>query len=130
MNWGEVIAYSVYVLTTTIFMIVIVNLALKNKKQAATIAQISVDRAEVLAKLGDLSMKLQEGNIEKTDGFIKFMAESRDWAFSYIEDVQAAIQEYQDAVDGMPVLLDVTVEKATQINDAYEKLVSFLPNEQ
>lgn len=129
MNWPDLIAYIIYIVVTTVMIIVVVNLAVKNKKQASMIIQLGIDRAEVLAKLGDLSMKVQNGDIEKTDGFIKFITESRDWAFAYIEDVQEAIKQYEDAIDGIPVSREITVDRAKQINDAFEKLVSFLPKD-
>jgi hypothetical protein len=38
-------------------------------------------------------------SIEQTDGFVKFLSESRDWAFNYIEDVQSSIKSLKDAKD-------------------------------
>ena len=39
----------------------------------------------------ELVKKQDVKKIEETDGFLKFVTESREWAFKYIEDVQSAI---------------------------------------
>ena len=54
----------------------------------------------------------------ETEGFIKFLSESREWAFSYIEDVQAAISNLEQAM--------VSDDKE-KITEAYNSVVSFLP---
>jgi hypothetical protein len=57
----------------------------------------------------------------ETEGFIKFLSESRQWAFDYIEDVQKVISE-----------LDISLTEANEekIIEAYEKLRIFLPQEE
>jgi hypothetical protein len=56
----------------------------------------------------------------ETEGFIKFLSESRQWAFDYIEDVQKVISE-----------LDISLVEANEqkITEAYERLRIFLPEE-
>lgn len=51
--------------------------------------------------------------LEKDNGFIKFISESRDWAFNYIEEVQDAIKNYSVKKD----------------DESYNKLINFLPKE-
>lgn len=43
--------------------------------------------------------KREDAAIENTDGFLKFVSESRDWAFNYIEDVQQSIQQLKNSVE-------------------------------
>lgn len=128
MNW-ELVAYIIYIVATSTLFVITVLLGLKNRKQNKLITQLTLDRMEILAKLGEMSMKQQEGAIEQTDGFMKFMTESRSWAFDYIEDVQDALEAYDKAVNGLPVPRDISVEQAAQISNAYETLMSFLPKE-
>lgn len=56
----------------------------------------------------------------ETEAFIKFLSESRQWAFDYIEDVQKVITE-----------LDLSLEEGNEqkIVEAYQKLRIFLPEE-
>ena len=59
--------------------------------------------------------------LEDNDGFIKFLSQSRDWAFDYIEKVQESIKALQFAV---------TVNDDTAIKKAYDDLFSHLPEEE
>lgn len=128
MSW-ELSAYIIYIVATSVLFVLVISLGLKNKKQTKLITQLTFDRMEILSKLGEMSMKQQAGEIEQTDGFMKFISESRNWAFEYIEDVQDALEAYDKAVNGLPVPRDISVEQAAQISNAYETLMSFLPKE-
>ena len=91
---------------------------------------------------------LQESQKEqmKTDkekaneDFLKFVSDSRDWAYQYIEEVQSGLKlfidevgpqvEYYDkygsAVDGMIAPHDFALKK---ISGAYKELKKLLPND-
>jgi hypothetical protein len=77
--------------------------------------------------------KLEEAkglkSIEQTEGFMKFISESRDWAFTYIEEVQAALEEYRKIADVIPISKDMTVQQAEELSKAYDAIMSFLPEE-
>jgi hypothetical protein len=60
-----------------------------------------------------------EKALETNDDFIKFVSDSRDWAFNYIEDVQQAIQE-----------LKTSVESGYPTEEALIKLFNLLPEQQ
>ena len=59
--------------------------------------------------------------IEKTDGFLKFISESRDAAFTYIESVQDAIILYRASLES---------SDNDMILAARENLFAFLPTTQ
>ena len=76
--------------------------------------------------------------IENTEGFMKFISESREWAFDYIDDVQVAIQEFKEAAGPeieyfrefgsvMDLPTDGLIER---IANAYDKLILMLPEEE
>lgn len=88
----------------------------------------------------------QEYEASKTDkeksneDFLKFVSDSRDWAYQYIEEVQAGLKsfidevgpqvEYYDrygaAVDGMVAPHDFALKK---ISSEFKKLKSLLPED-
>lgn len=68
----------------------------KYRKLIKVIAQLIVDNQILKGKL-DESTSLNSK--EFSDGFIKFLSESREAAFKYIEDVQGSIQNYLDAIN-------------------------------
>jgi hypothetical protein len=89
----------------------------------------------------DLLQKQIEKNIEnqkleQSDGFLKFLSDSRDWAFEYIEEVQKVLEEFDNEVApqlewattyGNLAGDTVHTETITKISEAYSKLKSVLP---
>jgi hypothetical protein len=60
-------------------------------------------------------------SIQETDGFVKFLSESRESAFIYIEEVQQSIKELATAMDSA---------SSTNIEMAYKSLLKHLPKEE
>jgi hypothetical protein len=60
------------------------------------------------------------------DGFLKFVSQSRDWAFSYIEDAQKAIENFQTVAT--PILYNKSnLLDMKELILAYEELLKMLP---
>jgi hypothetical protein len=77
-------------------------LFISNRKRAAlatAVAILSLEKESLLSMLEKEMKKKEDNSIEKTDGFLKFVSDSRDWAFKYIEEVQAALESFKSAVD-------------------------------
>jgi hypothetical protein len=99
------------------------------KKLKVELIQSNLNFMTVVEKFVKLSEQTDGKSIEQTDGFVKFISESRDWAFDYIENVQAAIEDYRVIADATPVSKDITVEQAKELSRTYDNLISFLPEE-
>lgn len=93
------------------------------------IKSLSLDKVVLMVEFSNLLDKQQTKPIEETEGFIKFVSESRDWAFTYIEDVQDAIEEYRKIADVIPLSKDMSVQQAEQLSATYDRLISFLPED-
>lgn len=52
------------------------------------IKQQGIDMDFFSKEIVRLGEQIENAKLEKSDGFIKFLSESRDWAFTYIEDIQ------------------------------------------
>lgn len=66
------------------------------KRFLGVIAQLIVDKEILVDKVDELvAMSSKEFN----DGFIKFISESRESAFQYIEEVQVSIKNYLNAIN-------------------------------
>jgi hypothetical protein len=83
-------------------------------------SQLTVDNIALMKQLYEIMEAKDSKTIEETQGFVKFISDSREWAFTYIEDVQKALNEYDDALSS---------GKLDSINEAYKKLISYLPEE-
>jgi hypothetical protein len=128
---------SFIILATLVFILLLNNirLQLKNKKLASKFLQKTLDDAIIIEKLTE-QYKYQD--IEKTDGFLKFISESRDWAFRYIEEVQEALAKFKNTVEpklryastyGTLAGQSVNLTVIEEITLAYLELKKVMPEE-
>ena len=94
------------------------------------------DKFLLSKKIEELAQEIENKKLEDTDGFLKFVSDSRDWAFEYIEEVQKALAEFDEEVapqlewaTNYGRLAGDTVHTTTinKISEAYNKLKSVLP---
>lgn len=77
----------------------------KNKRLIATVAQLFLDKEVLVDRIDSIIL---EASDEANEGFIKFLSDSRQAAFDYIEQVQVAVQRYLDAVQSQDEDMIVT----------------------
>lgn len=125
----SLIAFSVLALLWFVTLIGLVRTMLRNKRLTLEVIQSQVDSATLVEQIQKLADVQGSRAVEETDGFLKFVSESRDWAFQYIEDVQEAIEEYRKIADVIPISKDMSLQQAEQLSSAYDRLITFLPEE-
>jgi len=91
-----------------------------NKSLAALLIQESFDKAVLSEKLKDTLTIINNSNVDDKDGFIKFLSQSRDWAFEYIENAQSMMLALDSAMK---------TDDPEQIDKAYHELMKLLPDE-
>jgi hypothetical protein len=138
MDWFDVILYALF--STTIAYLVYRNFKIK-----VLVKSISHLYLEQLAEKSLLEKEIEKlyqeqknKELEKTDGFLKFVSDSRDWAFEYIEEVQKALTEFDEEVAprlewantyGRVAGNTIHTETITKISEAYNKLKLVLPKD-
>ena len=95
-----------------------INLLFKNKRLSSALIQTQIDKKIISDQLEKIASEMQDKKIEQTDGFLKFVSESRDWAFEYIEDVQQSI-----------IAVKQNWENNNQLEESLIKLFSYLPEQ-
>ena len=128
----DLIIFLLTILTVVTLLISIVKLRLKNRKLAAELLQATLDQNILFTKLAEELKKKEEVSVEKTDGFLKFISESRELAFEYIEAMQEALIKFKDKV-GPEIEYMLTYGTATgdnlqsksflKIEKAYKELI-------
>ena len=72
------------------------------------------------------------------ENFLKFLSDSRDWAFEYIEDVQSGLTKFVDDIKpeieyfkeyGDIVSMHPNYYSMKKITEAYDELVKLLPKD-
>lgn len=119
----NVVEFASFIIYTVLFFgvgVLLVIATIRNLKLRKEVDAISYERLNYVLRLAELEEAKDSENIENTQGFLKFVSESREYAFEYIEDVQQALRAYDIALH---------TDDAKIINDAYKKLISFLPED-
>lgn len=139
MIWGivEVVVFVLGVLLLAALVITNLTLRIENKKLKVNLTQESIDRSILMEKLQEVLTKQDSDSASKTDGFLKFVSDSREAAFKYIEEVQAAINEFDNRVGPVvkyyketgKVLERKPSELVRELTQAYDKLMSSMPKE-
>lgn len=91
-NWVELVVF--VVLITLFFALAYDNLRVRMSLQKSTkqITQQILDYNAVVEKFQQEINKSDNKKAEGTEGFVKFLADSRESAFAYIENVQGALR--------------------------------------
>ena len=98
--------------------------------------QAEMDKYFLTQKLEQISNEISTLKLSETDGFVKFISQSRDWAFQYIEEVQSALKEFDKEVApdfewaktyGMVLGEKTHTIVLKRISEAYDKLKLVLP---
>lgn len=113
-------------LLTTIFL---VSTLIRKKRLMTALVQQKVDSIILAEHLQKLTDAQDVKSVEETEGFLRFLSESREAAFKYIEDVQEAIEEYRQVADVIPLSKDMSLQQAEKLSATYDRLVGFLPEE-
>jgi adenylate kinase family enzyme len=113
---------------------VYVSIRFRNKyvKAHERYIQALVDKNAIEKKLQEFIQEKSNKDLEKTDGFVKFISESRDWAFEYIEQTQSVLTEFVEKVGPVLDYYDKygrihESESMNKILDAYQNLITVLP---
>lgn len=118
MDWISIAAFAVYTLLLVGLVILLSKSYIKNKKLSNEASKLFVEKSALVARLDVLLNAEDSKSVENTEGFLRFVSQSREWAFEYIEDIQQALYAYDIALG---------LDDAQVLNEAYKKLIDFLP---
>ena len=134
------IIYIVLGITSVSFLFLYIRAMKKYAVLSAGLASLYIAHTALLeAKEESAESSNQEEMIHK-ENFIKFLSDSRDWAYEYIEEVQAGLNKfikevepdieyynkYGSVVEGMVAPHDTALKK---ISKEFEELKKLLPEE-
>jgi hypothetical protein len=134
MNLIVDILYSIVIVAALVY---IVNLRAAKMRMAKALIKTSVDLMLLREELEKANAARETQSVEGSDGFLKFISESRDWAFDYIEKVQDGLKTFAKTAGKEVKYLDTygrTIEtpftnSINTIVKAYEELETLLPKE-
>jgi biopolymer transport protein ExbB/TolQ len=124
------------------FAVAYFSCVVRIKKMTEAFAEVLISQTQLEAAYDNYieTKSIVNDSDIHTQNFIKFLSDSRDWAFEYIEDVQKGIKKFMSevepqlnhynkygaAVEGMILPHDFALKK---ISKEVEELKKFLPEE-
>jgi len=137
---ATIIEFTVFAIALLLFIsLIIANITTRtqNNKLKTALTQEIIDRGIVTQKMQELMAELDRKNSNQNDGFLKFVSDSREAAFKYIEEVQAAINEFDTKVGPAVKYYKETgkmldrkpSDLVRELADAYDKLMASMPKE-
>jgi hypothetical protein len=121
LNLTELAIFSVILIVTTGLVINNIRLFFETRRLMALVVQATVDKLTIEETLDKVVAEYELVVMRETDGFVKFLSESRESAFVYIEEVQASIKKLSHAMNSGDELA---------ITNAYKNLVEHMPKEE
>lgn len=116
----ELIVFSAAILIIVLLAINNVRLFVSRRTLSNHLLQTVLDKLAIEDAYSKLAQEYDTISLQETDGFVKFLSESRAWAFTYIEEVQESILALNAA---MASGVDEDIAKA------YAKLQAHLPKD-
>lgn len=92
----ELALFLTILIITPVFLISFFRLRKKYFNAISSIATLFLEKDALMEKVEKMELTQSK---DVNEGFIKFLSQSRDAAFKYIEDVQVSIQNYVDVLD-------------------------------
>ena len=128
-----------FIVLSVSFAISYLSVLSKLRKLSLTSSQLFLENFKLnqQAESTKSNQELTDNDIHR-ENFIKFLSDSRDWAFTYIEDVQKGLTKFVEEVDPTISYFDdfSSIQEGNPLNvgmkkisTAYKDLKKFLPNE-
>jgi hypothetical protein len=129
------------IISSSISVFLLVLLFVQRKSRLDVLekyVESEIQKAIIIEKLEEVLKENELKSIENSDGFLKFVSDSREWAFKYIEDIQVAFAKFDDKIspdldyaDTYGILsMDMPSKDAlARISKAYKELKKMLPED-
>ena len=133
----ELIAFTLFIIL--FFMMVFKNIQLRIKLSSTTVELVKahIDKTIISEKLSEIKNKNKVD--PSSEAFLKFVSDSRDWAYTYIEDVQASLDKFITDIEPEIIYFDEygdlmgaepNYNSMKKISVAYKKLKELLPKDE
>jgi hypothetical protein len=131
----DLLVFIAYAVSLAILVVLNIRLSSKRTRLATSLLQLTLEKQALLNALEKSMSEKEHSDIEKTEGFLKFVSDSRDWAFDYIEQVQGSLEKFTNDVDAdikyilkYGQLIEHPLQNSiNRIANAYEELQLLMP---
>ena len=94
----ELIMLTIALIIISLLTMESVRSKIRLRRISVALLQSEINREAIEKKLLEVLASRDSSSVEQTDGFLKFVSESRDAAFKYIEIVQESLKPLEEAI--------------------------------
>lgn len=140
MMWWDLVAFGIFISVIFYLVFRLYKLRKTNHELIGLMLQMDMDKTIFSDQVAKLTQELENKKLEGSDGFLKFVSESRDWAFNYIETTQEEIKKFSEIMEkektyhrtygtaaGAGTVHSIMLDR---VFEAYEDLARLLPKEE
>jgi hypothetical protein len=134
----EFTAFTVFIFLFFILIINNIRVSLKLSSAYQKLIQAHIDNTILAEKLFETSAQIIVKKETDSDAFLKFVSDSRDWAYQYIDEVQEGINKFITDIEAEIAYFDEYGEVGSayphyhsmkKISKAYKELKKLLPED-
>ena len=134
----EFIAFILFILSFFILLVNNIRLYIRVTSLSKELLQAQIDKTVLAEKLFESSARNLLKKETDSDAFLKFVSDSRDWAYQYIEDVQESLNKFITDIEPEIAYFDEYgvassayphYHSMKKISGAYKELKKVLPED-
>ena len=124
------VAFIIWIALLSLFLIGFARAQYKLNKVAKDLEQAQLDKISLESHMTEMFNQIEEMKVEQSDGFLKFLSQSRDWAYQYIDTVQESFAPIYKTITTKLSNEVITINDKKEISEALDKMKTLiLPEE-
>jgi hypothetical protein len=134
----EFVAFGIFIFLFFVLIINNIRFSLKLSSASQKLIQAHIDNTILAEKLFETSARIIVKKETDSDAFLKFVSDSRDWAYQYIDEVQEGLNKFVTDIQPEIAYFDEYGEVGSayphyhsmkKISGAYKELKKLLPED-
>lgn len=134
----DFIAFGIFIFLFFALIVSNIRCNLKLSSVSKQLLQANIDKTILAEKLFEASARNLLKKETDSDAFLKFVSDSRDWAYQYIDDVQSSLTKFISDIEPEIAYFDEYGEVGSayphyhsmkKISGAYKELKKLLPED-
>lgn len=134
----ELVAFGVFIFLFFALIVNNIRFSLKLSSLSKELLQAHIDKTVLAEKLFEASARNLLKKETDSDAFLKFVSDSRDWAYQYIDDVQSSLNKFISDIEPEIAYFDEYglvgdayphYYSMKKISGAYKELKKLLPDD-
>lgn len=117
---ADIIIGSLVVLVFSLMLYVIIKNRISFTRLVKEFVIVTMDKEKLIQRLSATTQELENAKLSDNNEFVKFLSDSREWAFEYIEEFQNIVRDIEKTY---------TTNDEVKRNSLVSKLILMLPSD-